>query len=72
MLYAVFPLWWFISKSALQGSQTTLFTLLSDEVISGEYYADCKKSAMNSNVTKENCDRLWAISEEKLGVKFNV
>lgn len=71
-LYAVFPIWWFFSKSAYQGSLTTLFTLLSDSVENGEYYADCEKSGINSNVTKENWDRLWEISEEKLGFKFNV
>lgn len=52
ILLIVFPLWWLFSKSSYEGCQTTLYTLLSDGVESGEYYSDCKKSAKNSNVTK--------------------
>ena len=39
----VAPLFWFFTKSSWQGCQTTLYTLFSEEVENGSYYADCKK-----------------------------
>lgn len=69
-LLVAYPFWWLISKSAFEGSQTTLFTLFSENVESGQYYADCKKSQMNSNVTVENSNKLWEISEKRLGITF--
>lgn len=70
-LVVAFPFWWLISKSSFEGCQTTLFTLLSDQVENGAYYSDCKKAAVNSNVTEENWKKLWEISEEKLKIKFD-
>jgi NAD(P)-dependent dehydrogenase (short-subunit alcohol dehydrogenase family) len=65
-----FPVWWLISKSSFEGCQTTLYTLLSDEVENGAYYADCKRTDMNPNVNEENWKKLWQVSEEKLKIKF--
>jgi hypothetical protein len=31
-LILVYPLWWLFSKSAKEGSQTTLYTLLAEDV----------------------------------------
>ncbi len=70
-LQILFPIWWLFSKSSSEGNQTTMYTLLSDKVESGGYYADCAPSKVNSQVTKENWDRLWEISESSLKTKFN-
>jgi NAD(P)-dependent dehydrogenase (short-subunit alcohol dehydrogenase family) len=72
LLLAVFPLWWLVSKSAYEGCQTTLYTVLSPEAENGAYYADCKKSKKNSHVVEENWKALWKISEEKLRIKFDI
>eukprot|EP00178_Gracilaria_changii_P012964 TRINITY_DN3651_c0_g1_i3.p1 TRINITY_DN3651_c0_g1~~TRINITY_DN3651_c0_g1_i3.p1 ORF type:complete len:202 (+),score=10.30 TRINITY_DN3651_c0_g1_i3:407-1012(+) len=66
-----FPIMWFITKSPWQGCQTTLHCALSPDVENGCYYADCKKDSENVEVTKENWDKLWEISEKHLGIKFN-
>jgi hypothetical protein len=58
-LVVAFPIWWLVSKSAFEGCQTTLFTLLSDAVENGGYYADCKPSGINSNATQANWNKLW-------------
>lgn len=71
VMFFAYPVWWLFSKSSFEGSQTTLFTLLSDNVESGNYYADCAPSKMNSQVTKENCDKLWEISQKSLNIKFD-
>ena len=31
-------------KSTLEGAQTTLYCVFSDDIVSGEYYANCEKT----------------------------
>jgi retinol dehydrogenase 12 len=71
-LALTYPLWWFVTKNPWQGCQTTLHCTLSDDVENGSYYADCKKDKENEEVTKANWDQLWQISEQTLGIKFDV
>lgn len=54
LLLLFYPLLWLILKSPSQGNQTTMFTLLSDKVQSGKYYADCAISGENTCVNKQN------------------
>ena len=66
----LYPVYWFITKNPWQGCQTSLHCALSDNVENGCYYADCEKSGENVEVTKENWDKLWEISEKILGITF--
>lgn len=72
LMVVIYPVWWLFTKSSVEGSQTTLYTLLSDDVENGAYYADCKKSSKNSQANKTNADKLWQISEQILGIKFTI
>jgi len=71
-LIIFYPIFWLISKDSKQGAQTTLYTLLAEDVVNGGYYADCAISGENTNVTEENWDKLWEISEKNIGIKFNI
>ena len=70
-----FPLFLICFKTNWEGAQTTLYLALeSDEKLEGgEYYSDCKRansSEFSSNM--ENAKRLWKLSEEMLGIKFDL
>jgi hypothetical protein len=71
-LFFVYPLYWFFTKSSFEGCQTTLHALFSESVENGAYYADCKKDQENPNVTQENWEKLWQVSEKLCGVTFKV
>ena len=64
------PIFMFFTKNATQGSQTTMHTLLSNDIESGCYYADCARDSENKHVTEENWNRLWQISEERWKVQW--
>jgi hypothetical protein len=51
-LIIVWPIYCFFTKSAVDGNQTTMYTLLSEDIKNGEYYADCSRSKVNEVVTK--------------------
>ncbi|CAD8141675.1 unnamed protein product [Paramecium octaurelia] len=56
-----------LSKSSLQGAQTTLQCALEDydKLVDGGYYSDCKlKQPQNTN--KQLAEKLWEFSAEKL------
>jgi NAD(P)-dependent dehydrogenase (short-subunit alcohol dehydrogenase family) len=70
-MFILYPLYWLGTKNPWQGAQTNLHCTLSDEVENGAYYADCKKDKENELVKRENWEKLWEISEQTLGLKFN-
>jgi len=60
------PLAYTFVKTPWEGAQTTLHTLLADDVPAhaGAYYADCRPLAVtNSHFTRANAAKLWEISE---------
>ena len=62
-------------KNTWEGAQTTLYlTLESDEKLKGgEYYKDCKfKETTQFASDMENASKLWKVSEEMLGSKFDL
>ena len=58
--------------SPLEGAQTTLYCCLEDgiEDHSGRYYSKCKEKATKKSQTddEEHFARLWAVSEELVGL----
>jgi retinol dehydrogenase 12 len=68
-----FPMQAVFMKTAWEGAQTTLHLALEDDakLEKGAYYTDCHKAPTthfcNSMV---NAARLWRISEDLLGIKF--
>ena len=44
-----YPIYYLITKSAKEGAQTTLYTILEDEdkLIKGAYYSDCEVSKIS-------------------------
>jgi len=69
------PLRYYMFKNALQGAQTSIYCAVSgfDELKGGEYYADCKPNKMNKEArNNEFANKLWEVSEELVGQKFDV
>jgi len=69
------PLRYYMSKNALQGAQTSIYCAVCDfdELKGGEYYADCKPDKMNKEARNDEfANKLWEVSEELVGQKFNV
>ena len=74
-VYAMFPLVWLVSKSAWQGAQTTLYTVLqqTEKLEKGAYYKDCKvHKSSDFSCDPEKAKELWRASEDILGIKFDV
>jgi len=66
-IYAIYPFWWFLSKDAKSGAQTSIYCALADheELQGGQYYSDCKVSKVNPRAEDaENWTKLWDISEK--------
>ena len=61
-LILFYPFFWFFTKNCYQGTQTTFYTLFSNDVENGYYYADCAKSIENKYVLEENWIKLWEVS----------
>ncbi|OZJ05849.1 hypothetical protein BZG36_00884 [Bifiguratus adelaidae] len=65
IMTAITPIYWFLTKSSLQGAQTTLYLAQAPEPgrRGGDYYADCgvKTHARNQKVfnDKDEAKRLW-------------
>jgi len=61
-------------KTPKQGAQTTLYTVLEDasSIKNGEYYSNSVISPKNEFANNvENQRKLWRLSEELLGIKFD-
>lgn len=75
VLYLTYPLLYLVTKNCNQGAQTSIYGVFEDKdkLINGEHYADCKVAQKNPETRiKENQKKLWEISEQLLGIKFNV
>ena len=73
IVYALgYPFYWYFTKSALQGAQTTLYCALvdHDKLVPGAYYSDCKTKKPNkAALNEENWKRLWEVSENLIKEK---
>jgi len=73
--FVMAPVRWYTIKTPAQGAQTSLYCALCnfDELIGGQYYSDCKPSSNASAVSKnpEVAKKLWEVSEDLVGQKFN-
>ena len=60
----------FFVKTPYFGAQTTLYCCLSDGIINGSYYSDCrqKRPSMRS-LDDRACKKLWDISEKLTGLR---
>ncbi|XP_064621171.1 retinol dehydrogenase 12-like [Lineus longissimus] len=61
------PIIWLVTKSPTQGSQTSIYCAVADELVktSGKYFSDCaeKDAAIFAN-DEESAKRLWEMSEK--------
>ncbi len=54
-------------KSRWEGAQTTMFAVLSNDLTSGSYYADCKEAPANPLAQDEAlCERFWQLTEQDI------
>ncbi|KAG5677363.1 hypothetical protein PVAND_007127 [Polypedilum vanderplanki] len=63
----VYPFLWIFTKKAEAGAQTVLFCVLEPALknITGEYFADCKKSEMADQAKDDQmAEWLWRLSEK--------
>ena len=69
MMKVGYPVFWLVSKSEMEGAQTTLNCALIpyDKMINGGYYADCEL-AETSDVANDpkNTIRLWQLTNDRL------
>lgn len=70
-----YPVIYFVTKSCWQGAQTTIYTVFEkvQGLKNGGYYEECGLGQLNPFAKDpENQKKLWAKTEEILGVKFDV
>jgi len=66
--YPLYPLLWLFMKSPLEGAQTSLHCSLSDDIVPGAYYSDCKlKQAQLPENYEQKAVTLWETSERLIG-----
>lgn len=70
-LFAIYPLFWLVSLSPVQGVQCSLYAATAPEVanMGGKYFENLKPATPTQN-SPEVAAILWRISEEKTGVKY--
>jgi NAD(P)-dependent dehydrogenase (short-subunit alcohol dehydrogenase family) len=68
----ILPLFYLmIMKTAVQGAQTTIYLVISEEVegVSGKYFGDChEQTPLPKSLNKEVAKRLWRMSEDMTGL----
>ena len=73
--YAMYPLYWFISKDASSGAQTQVMLAadpsLSIEHDGGQYFADCAQAPVKSPLDKNVgiAEELWRVSVHLSGIE---
>lgn len=65
----VAPFWWYITKNAYQGAQTSIYLCIAplNQLKGGNYYSDCKLDDASENqlaLDEELQERLWNTSLE--------
>jgi len=69
----VIPLFNWVIKTPFHGAQTTLYCCLEEKLsaVSGLYYSDCAEKALRNRfaTSKDDQEKLWALSEELVGLK---
>lgn len=63
---------WFL-KSSKQGAETSIYCCVDERLdsVSGKYFSDCSERPILKEMLDENVqERLWEISEEFVGLKF--
>jgi len=71
---AIYPVYWYLTKDAFHGAQTTLYCACSPalEGVGGKYFSDLKEKKPNRLALDEDlAHELWAISEEWVGESFH-
>jgi len=66
----IWPFHKFFVKTPYYGAQTTLYCCLSDVIIHGGYYSDCRPKRPSQKCFDERaCKKLWDISEKMTGLR---
>lgn len=70
LLYLSYPIWWAVSKSPLEGAQTTLHCASSPSIEKqgGKYFSDCEPKEP-SYTSKDLAQKLWDVSEKLVGLE---
>jgi retinol dehydrogenase-12 len=62
-----YPFYWVISKSPVEGAQTTIHCALDERIprLSGQYFSDCKPDKPSDDALDyEQAERLWDLSAQ--------
>jgi len=71
-IYGMFPLFWYFTKNATQGAQTSIYCSVAPDVVPGEYYSDCKvKQPISAATDPVLALKLWELSEQLVNQKFS-
>jgi retinol dehydrogenase 12 len=66
-----YPFYWLISKSSIEGAQTTIYCCVDDSIpsLSGKYFSDCKVKEPSKEAQDENeASKLWNLSVKLVGL----
>lgn len=67
-----YPFYMIFSKSAYEGSQTSVHCAVSDEALDnvGHYFSDCQPKKPHANaLNREYATKLWKLSEQMVGLQ---
>eukprot|EP01084_Bolivina_argentea_P172552 298914_1 len=63
LIILIYPLWWYLSRDIMMGSQVVLHVCCNDDIVSGGYYSNCrlKKSKGKNGCSNdmELCQQIW-------------
>lgn len=71
----IYPLYWLLSKTAVQGCQTILYCTLEEKLegVSRKMYRNCKDEPWHdSSMNDEVAEQLWDVSEKLVSGKIKV
>ena len=67
-LYFLYPIYWSISLSPLEGAQCSLYAATTTENIKGLFLNNLRPSKLPVDVSDEIAHKLWLVSEKTLGI----